>query len=120
MPTRNALARLRAACLAFPETREKVAWGHPTFRAGAKTFAAFEIVKSRPSIAIRVDRDNFDLFRERRGFFETPYGRGLWISVWADGKVDWRLVGALLDSGYRLVAAKRMIAALDGEASARR
>jgi len=120
MPVRNPLDRLRAACLAFPETSEKVAWGHPAFRTGAKTFAAFEIVEGRPSIAIRVDRDGFDLLRRKRGFFETPYGRGLWISLWADGKIDWRRAGALLDSGYRLVAGRRMIAVLDEGAHPRR
>lgn len=44
MPSRaydNALKRLRAICLALPEATEVQAWGHPTFRAGKKMFAAF-------------------------------------------------------------------------------
>jgi len=33
--------------------------------------------------------------------------------MWVDGPVDWRLVARLLDRSYRIVANKRMIAALD-------
>ena len=43
--------KLRALCLSFPETSETSSWGHPNFRAGKRTFAAFERVKGRPSIA---------------------------------------------------------------------
>ena len=45
------LKRLRALCLSLPETSEASSWGHPNFRAGKKTFVAFERVKGRPSIA---------------------------------------------------------------------
>jgi hypothetical protein len=49
----------------------------------------------------------------RRQFFVTPYGRGQWVSLWADGAVDWKAVTDLVDRSYRLVAQKRMIAALE-------
>ncbi|MGH9441598.1 MAG: MmcQ/YjbR family DNA-binding protein [Thermoanaerobaculia bacterium] len=116
MAQKEALDRLRSLCLAYPEAVEKESWGHPTFSAGRKTFAAWEIIGGEPSIAFRVDRDGFDLFRKNSGFFETPYGRGLWVSLAARGKIDWRLVEALLDSAYRLVALKRMTEALDRKA----
>ena len=35
------LSKVRELCLAFPEAKEVEAWGHPTFRAGKKLFAAF-------------------------------------------------------------------------------
>ena len=35
------LARIRAVCLALPETAEVEAWGHPTFRVADKIFAGF-------------------------------------------------------------------------------
>src|SRR5262249_593215 len=37
----QALKHVRALCLVLPETHEVEAWGHPTFRAGKKMFAAF-------------------------------------------------------------------------------
>ena len=115
--TERALQRLRPLCLAFPESSERSSWGHPNFKAGTKTFAAFEPVKGRPSIAFRLNPTDVDLLLQRDGFFTTPYGRGLWVSMWADGPVDWKLVNRLLDRSYRLVALKRMVAALDGGVS---
>jgi predicted DNA-binding protein (MmcQ/YjbR family) len=115
--TERTLHRLRALCLAFPESSEHPSWGHPNFKAGTKTFAAFEPVKGRPSIAFRLDPMDVALLLQRDGFFTTPYGRGLWVSLWADGPVDWKLVKRLLDRSYRLVALKRMVAALDSGVS---
>ena len=110
---RRTLRRLRALCLSLPETSEASSWGHPNFKAGKKTFVAFERVKGRASIAFRLDRDEVDRLLSRKQFFVTPYGRGLWVSVWADGILDWRAVGGLVDRSYRTVALKRMVAALD-------
>jgi predicted DNA-binding protein (MmcQ/YjbR family) len=107
------LARLRALCLSLPETTETAAWGHPNFRANRKTFAAYEIVRGRPSIAFRLNPTDVDLLLRKKQFFATPYGRGQWVSVWADGRVSWRLVERLLHSSYRAVAVKRMLAALE-------
>ena len=61
-----------------------MAWGHPVFKAGTKTFAAIEPVKGRPSIAFRLEPVDVDLLLSQKAFFETPYGRGLWVSTWAD------------------------------------
>ena len=114
-PTLGILQRLRALCLSFPETSERSSWGHPNFRAGKKTFAAFERVKGRPSIAFRLDRPEVARLLRRKPFFATPYGRGLWISIWADTRLDWRLISSLLQRSYRTVALKRMIAALQAQ-----
>lgn len=90
------------------------AWGHPVFKAGAKTFAAIETVTGRPSIAFRLDPVDVDLLLRRQPFFVTPYGRGLWVSAWADTTLDWPLIGSLVERSYRVVALKRMLKALDG------
>lgn len=108
-----ALRRVRAVCLALPETSEAGSWGHPNFRAGKKTFAAFEWITGRPSVAFRLNGVDVDLLLHRRNFFATPYGRRQWVSVWTDQRVNWRLVERLLLRSYRLVALKRMIASLE-------
>ncbi len=107
------LDRARALCLALPETSEVSSWGHPNFRAGKKTFVAFEHIKGRPSVAFRLDPAHVERLLHRKPFFATPYGRGLWVSVWADERLDWALVHDLVRRSYRLVALKRMIAQLD-------
>ena len=111
--SRRIVGRLRALCLAFPETTETASWGHPNFRAGKRIFSAFEIVKGRPSIAFRLEATDIDRLLRNKNFFATPYGRGRWASVWVDGPVDWRLVARLLERSYRIVANKRMNAVLD-------
>lgn len=111
--SRPIVRKLRALCLALPETRETASWGHPNFRAGKRIFSAFEIVKGRPSIAFRLDARDIDLLLRKKNFFATPYGAGRWVSAWVDGSVDWRFVARLLDRSYRTVANKRMITALD-------
>ena len=109
------LTKLRALCLSLPETSETASWGHPNFKAGKKTFVAFERVKGRAAVAFRLEPDDVERLLQRKQFFATPYGRGLWVSVWADGPVDWRAVQDLVDRSYRVVALKRMLTALEAK-----
>jgi predicted DNA-binding protein (MmcQ/YjbR family) len=111
--TRDVLPRLRSLCLAFPEASETAAWGHPNFRAGKKTFAAYETVKGRPSIAFRLGPREIARLLRRQAYFVTPYGRGKWVSLWADTAIDWEMVSILLRRSYGEVALKRMLTALD-------
>ena len=107
------LQQVRKRCLSLPESSEVDSWGHPNFRAGKRTFVTFESIKGRPSIAFRLNPTDVDLLLRRKAFFATPYGQGRWVSLWADGSLNWGLVGRLLEQSYRIVALKRMIAALD-------
>jgi predicted DNA-binding protein (MmcQ/YjbR family) len=110
----HVLDRFRRLCLRLPETSETDSWGHPNFRAGKRTFATFEWIENRPSIAIHLDPDAIDRFlRDHPDSFASPYGRGKWVSIWADGKLDWDLVEDLIVRSYRRVALKRMLAALE-------
>ena len=65
-----------------------------------------------PSIAFRLPPAHVERLLMRRQFFATPYGRGQWVSMWADGVLDWKAVTDLVDRSYRTVAQKRMLAAL--------
>jgi predicted DNA-binding protein (MmcQ/YjbR family) len=107
---RPVFVRLRRACLAMPETSEKVAWGHPTFRVSKKTFVAFEMIDGRPSAAFRLPRERCDELIEEGRAFATPYGRGLWASVRVDEPVDARELRALVIASYRTVASRRLLA----------
>jgi predicted DNA-binding protein (MmcQ/YjbR family) len=107
------LDRLRTLCLSYPETSEAPSWGHPNFKAGKKVFVAFEAIKGRPSIAFRLEPNDVERLLMRKQFFETPYGRRQWVSVWVDDALDWKAVTDLVDRSYRVVALKRMVAALD-------
>ena len=112
--TGGVLQNLRALCLSLPETSERSSWGHPNFLAGKKTFVTFERVHERPSIAFRLDHIDIERLTRRKQFFATPYGGGRWISIWADAPFDWHFVRDIVLRSYRMVALKRMIAALEG------
>ena len=114
-PTR-VFGRIRDVCLSFPEASEVSAWGHPVFRVRRKAFVAFEQVRERPSIAFRLDPLEVDRLLERKSFFATPYGRGLWVSVWVDRAVKEKLIEKLASQSYRLVAGKRLTALMEATA----
>lgn len=114
------LTRVRSLCLSLPETTEASSWGHPNFRAGKRIFVTYEWVRKRPSIAFRLDPSGVAKYAARPGFFLTPYGRGQWVSLEADRRVNWRLARTLILRSYRLVALKRMTQALDARMSRRR
>lgn len=103
----SARERFTALCISLPGALEVAAWGHPTFRVGKKTFAAFEVISGRPSLALHVGRDEADILRDDARFFLTPYGREEWISIWADGRVPWKLVESLVVASHRRVARER-------------
>jgi predicted DNA-binding protein (MmcQ/YjbR family) len=112
----QALQKVRAACLALPESCEVEAWGHPTFRAGKKMFAAFGGEGNDMSVGMKVGHDRQEeLLRDDR-FFPTPYAAHQgWVSLRLDDATDWDEVGRLLREAYRQVALKRMLQALDGK-----
>src|SRR5436190_19847244 len=103
----TSLEKLRKIALAFPEATEQISHAHPVFNVRKKCFVAFEPAGARSAIAVRIDPLDAGIFSNDARFFATPYGRGKWISMWADGKVDWRLVAQPVESSYRIVAPKR-------------
>jgi hypothetical protein len=52
-----------------------------------------------------------------RHAFSTPYGRGLWVSLWVDADIDWSRMAALVERSYRAVANGRMLATLERQTS---
>lgn len=111
------LDRIRTLCLALPESKEVEAWGHPTFRAGKKMFAAYGNDPGEgPTLGMKVGFDRQDeLLRDSR-FYPTPYAaRQGWVSIHLDGKTNWTEIDGLLREAYRQVALKRMLAALESD-----
>ena len=113
------LARFRKLCLSFPETSEASSWGHPNFRAGKRTFATYEVIKGRPSLAFRLSGADMEVLLRQDQFFSTPYGRGRWVSLWADGPLKWQLIADLLQRSYRTIAPRRIVSKTEGKQSKR-
>ena len=116
------LIRLRALCLALPDSFEKVSHGEPTFWATKKMFAMYASAANhhgggRPAVWIKATPMNQALvigdYPER--YFKPPYvGPGGWIGVWLDKRPPWTAVAALLEDGFRQVAPKAVLAKMDG------
>ena len=109
--------RLRRLCLGFPEAVEVEAWGDPTYRVRNKIFAmekgrGTEVwCKAAPGAQEALTGSDPDRF------FVPPYvGSKGWIGVrlGAVGNPPaWEELGELIEDSYRLIAPKRLLAALD-------
>jgi predicted DNA-binding protein (MmcQ/YjbR family) len=112
----QALEKIRSLCLALPEACEVEAWGHPTFRAGKKMFAAYGGEGNDMSLGLKVGFERQDELLADSRFFLTPYAAHQgWVSLWINDKSNWSEVCGLLRHAYRQVALKRMLKALDAE-----
>jgi predicted DNA-binding protein (MmcQ/YjbR family) len=111
------LAKVRSLCLALPEACEVEAWGHPTFRAGKKMFAAYGQGHDGVfSLGMKMSFERQDELLEDERFFPTPYAAHQgWVSLRLDGQIDWQEVKGLLREAYQQVALKRMLQALQAQ-----
>jgi predicted DNA-binding protein (MmcQ/YjbR family) len=112
----RALDRIRALCLALPETSEVEAWGHPTFRAGKKMFAAFGQQDGTVTVGLKVGFDRQEELLADDCFFPTPYAAHQgWVSLRLDERTDWDALPGLVCEAYHQVALRRMLKALEAE-----
>lgn len=115
------LARLRALCLALPETTEKEAWGTPTFRVRDKMFVMFvddHHGDGRTAMWCKAPMGTQEMLVEAdpERFFRPPYvGVKGWVGMCLDGAADWAEVGEIVRDAWRMTAPKKLLAAL-GEA----
>ena len=110
----KAKTKIRSLCLALPEGKEVEAWGHPTFRAGKKMFAAFGEEGEGLSLGLKMSFDRQDELLKDSRFYPTPYAaRQGWVSLRIDKTTDWAEVAKLVREAYCQVALKRMLQELD-------
>jgi predicted DNA-binding protein (MmcQ/YjbR family) len=115
------LPRLRALCLAMPESTERLSHGEPTwFVRGKKTFVTYAHHHHDDRVAFWCAappgaQEAFVLDDPER-YFRPPYvGTRGWLGVYLDVEVDWDVVAEVVEDAYRLVAPKRLVAQLDAD-----
>lgn len=120
------LLRLREVCGAFPAATERVAHGRPTFRAGdkGKVFAYFGGTVKTPAgharhdaaVIVRPDAsERAALDADPRFFLPAYLGPSGWRGLDLDAPdVDWEEVRELVETSYRQVASRTLLAELDG------
>ncbi len=112
------LQRLRAICLALPDTKETLTWGEPHFRVGDKIFAGCGDEQGRLKIGFKLEKEHAEarVAHDPR-FTPAPYvGRHGWVSLDAVRIKNWDEVRALIAESYRLIAPKVSRAKLAGDA----
>lgn len=110
------LDELRQLCLALPESAEVEAWGRPTFRAGKRMFVVFEGGQDHPFAMVfkPEPEERPALVGDARFYVPAYYGPSGWLALdFTAAPVDWDEVAELIETSYRQVALKRMLAALD-------
>jgi hypothetical protein len=117
--TDDPLERVRQLCLALPETTERLSHGEPTW-----------FVRDKNVFLMYADHHHDDrlafwcaapagaqqvlVATEPERFFRPPYvGHRGWLGVWLDVPVDWAEIADLIADAYRMIAPKRLLAALD-------
>ena len=106
--------RLRAICLALPETSEKMAWGEPTWRVKGKLFAQLDNHHHGADhlavwLPAPLGEQESLVFLDSQRFFRPPYvGLRGWVGMRIDRRPDWKLVTSLVKQAYREVAPPRL------------
>lgn len=115
------LSRLRAICLAFPETAEVTKHTRPCFAVRDKTFVMFmdnHHGDGRLAIWCKATHDaqHMIVASDPERFFVPPYvGPSGWIGArLEEDRVDWGAVTDLVTEGFRMTAPKRVLAAMAG------
>jgi predicted DNA-binding protein (MmcQ/YjbR family) len=106
---KQVLTRLRRFLRTLPGVTETVTFGHPTWRAGKKTFAVYEQYRGEWAIAFKASRARQkELVLDPR-FYVTPYvGRQGWTSLRVpDARVRWTEARGLLLEAWHLVAPEK-------------
>jgi hypothetical protein len=105
----EALARLRALCLALPEVTEKVSHGEPTWFV-RKVFVTYADQHHDDRVAFWCaappGTQEELVATDSTRFFRPPYvgGRG-WVGVYLDvDDVDWEEIAELVTDAYREIA----------------
>lgn len=116
------LARLRALCLALPETTERLSHGEPTwFVRDKKTFVMYADHHHDDRLgfwcAAPAGAQEALVGSDPQRYFHAPYvGHRGWLGVYLDVPVDWAEIAEIVTDAYRCVAPKSLIARLDARA----
>ena len=113
------LPRLRALCLALPETTERVSHGEPTwFVRDKKTFVTYANHHHDDRLgfwcAAPHGAQEALIAADPSKYFRPPYvGHRGWLGVYLDVPVDWAEIEEIVTDAYLMVAPKRLIQQLE-------
>jgi predicted DNA-binding protein (MmcQ/YjbR family) len=108
------IKRVRALCLALPESFERETWEHPTFRVGPGRGKIFcTAARDGSQITLKADAlEREGLLAQGHPYFIPAYvGDKGWLGMTLDDEAtDWVEVAELIATSYCLIAPKRLAA----------
>lgn len=115
-------AALRAHAASYPETKEDFPWGESAFKVKGKVFLFMRAHSEGLGLSVKLPISNE---RALANSFAEPTGYGLGKSGWVSAsfgpteRVPIDQIKAWIDESFRAVAPKKVLALLDGGASAK-
>jgi predicted DNA-binding protein (MmcQ/YjbR family) len=100
-------AKVRALCLALPDTKLTMSWGSPHFRVGEKIFCGFGAENHQQVMGVKLGPSHARKVVKDPRFWPAPYvGKHGWVSMDVARRKSWDEVAALIRESYELVASK--------------
>ncbi len=98
----NLLEEIRRICLAWPDTKEVVQFGHPWFKWRDKPFAIYTEDPS-PELSVKVEMQAQPVFLADPRYSKTPYlGHRGWVTLRLEQALDWEEITEMLRGSYEL------------------
>jgi hypothetical protein len=112
--------RVRSICMAFPQTEERLSHGCPSFFAGGKKTIVMCVDDHHGDGIVGIwcaaptgDQEAL-IAEDPKRFYRPPYvGARGWVGVRLDSGITDSELGELLETAFRCVAPKKLIAELD-------
>ena len=108
-----AFQKVRALCLALPDTKLTMTWGSPHFRVADKIFCGFGSDGQKQVLGVKLERSHALRVVKEARFWPAPYvGKHGWVSMDVTQRKSWDEVAALIRESYELIAPKAALAKL--------
>ena len=99
--------KVRALCLALPDTKLTMTWGSPHFRVGEKIFCGFGAEDGKEVMGVKLGMSHARSIVKDARFWPAPYvGKHGWVSMNVTLRKSWDEVAALIRESYELIAPK--------------
>jgi predicted DNA-binding protein (MmcQ/YjbR family) len=102
-----AFQKVRALCLALPDTKLTMTWGSPHFRVGEKIFCGFGAEDGKQVMGVKLAMSHARSIIKDERFWPAPYvGKHGWVSMDVSKRQSWAEVEQLIRESYELIAPK--------------
>jgi predicted DNA-binding protein (MmcQ/YjbR family) len=99
--------KVRALCLALPDTKLTMTWGSPHFRVGEKIFCGFGAEGGKQVMGVKLEMSHARRVVKEARFWPAAYvGKHGWVSMDVARRKSWDEVSALIRESYELIAPK--------------